>query len=259
MEAAPPTIGSPSPALKLFAAAGLALALAVVLAWHDWLPGGYRLRSQFESDTARSLRATELHAFERLEEFAESNPAAPRGATLFLGSSTIERFPLEECFPGKPCLDRGIDNADLRLLHAVLAEVLPRQKLRAAVIYAGSPDLHAGRPVEEILLGMRQLVQRLRLSEGINLPIALIGVLPARETTPERAEQLRALDRGLMELTRDLNLAYVPTLRPPLVDSELRLNAAISVDDRHLSPAGYSILARWLTEEGGEAGRGLAP
>jgi len=141
----------------------------------------------------------------------------------------------------------------------VLAEVLPRQKLRAAVIYAGSPDLHAGRPVEEILLGMRQLVQRLRLSEGINLPIALIGVMPARETTPERAEQLRALDRGLMELTRDLNLSYVPTLRPPLVDSELQLNAAISIDDRHLSPAGYSILARWLIEEGGEAGRGLAP
>jgi lysophospholipase L1-like esterase len=259
MEAAPPTIGSPSPALKLFAAAGLALALAVVLAWHDWLPGGYRLRTQFESDTARSLRATQLHAFQRLEEFAETNPTAPRGATLFLGSSTIERFPLEECFPGKPCLNRGVDNADLGILLAVLTEMLPRQKLRAAVIYAGSPDLQAGKPVEEILLEMRQLVQRLRFSAGLHLPITLIGVLPARETTPERTERLRALDRGLMELTRDLNLAYVPTLRPPLVDSQVRLNTAICVDDRHLSPAGYSILARWLIEEGGEAGRGLVP
>ena len=112
---------------------------------------------------------------------------------------------------------------------------------------------------QEMMIVVPGVIVALMIPVTVLERIALIGVLPARETTPERAEQLRALDRGLMELTRDLNLAYVPTLRPPLVDSELRLNAAISVDDRHLSPAGYSILARWLIEEGGEAGRGLAP
>lgn len=258
MEQTSPTIDTPSPALKLFALAGLAGAVALPLSWHDWLPGGYRLRTQFVPDTVRSLQQTELHALHRLEEFAQANRGTPFDATLFLGSSTVERFPLQDSFPGKPCLNRGINNADLDLLQRVLEKTVPRQRLRAAVLYVGSPDLQAGKPIAEILLGVRQLVQRLRLIHGTNMPITLIGVMPARETSTETAEQLRLLDRGMMELTRDLGLSYVPTLRAPLVDGDLRLNAAISVDDRHLSPAGYSILARWLVEDGGEAGRGLA-
>ena len=258
MEQAPPTIDSPSPALKLLAVGGLLGALALALAWHDLLPGGYRMRTQFEPDTVRSLRETELHALHRLEEFSGSNTSVPADATLLVGSSTIERFPLEEIFPGKPCINRGIDNADLGLLLGTLEASLPRQRLRAAVLYCGSADLHADKPVAEILLGVRQLVQRLRLMQGTNLPVTLIGVMPARDTSPERAERLRALDRGMMEITRDLGLSYVPTLRAPLVDGDLRLNSSLSADDRHLSPAGYSILARWLVEDGGEAGRGLA-
>lgn len=62
----------------------------------------------------------------------------------------------------------------------------------------------------------------------------------------------------MMELARDLGFSFVPTLRAPLVDADLRLQEAVAADDRHLSEAGYRVLARWLKEDGGEAGRGLA-
>src|SRR5436189_2402701 len=50
---------------------------------------------------------------------------AERSAILFIGSSTIDRFPLSECFPGKRCVNLGRGNENSLLLRERLKTALP--------------------------------------------------------------------------------------------------------------------------------------
>ena len=91
---------------RLFPTAALALALLLGLVLTDVLPGGWRLRGWLEPHAVRRARDQAGERARRLIEFARESP--PEGAVLFLGSSTVARWPLAESFPGVPCIDRGV-------------------------------------------------------------------------------------------------------------------------------------------------------
>ena len=76
--------------------------LLLALAWIDVLPGGWRLRGWVTPHPVREAREQAERSAHRLLEFREENATAPAGTTVWLGSSTIERFPLAQLMTNRP-------------------------------------------------------------------------------------------------------------------------------------------------------------
>ncbi len=246
-------------ASRLALLAALLGGVLLILAWHDVVPGGWRLRTLVVPHHVREAWRQARHAAERLALFAEENPALPDAAVLFLGSSTIERFPLERLFPGVPTANRGIGNETATELLARLDASLPASTPAAAVLYAGSLDFRREERSPEVTARRVERVV-LRLREHFpGLPIALIGLLPEWDFPAPRVVALAATNRALADLAAARDLAFVPTDRPPITDPHGALARAASADRLHLGEVGYRALAGWLLQEGGAAGRALAP
>ncbi len=228
---------------SLAAALVVAAAAMLALAWHDVLPGGWRLRGYVRPHWEREAAERAVHRAARLAEFARE--PVQRGAVVFLGSSTIERLPLDTAFPGVRCVDRGIGNETLPELLARVPSSLPPEP-KAVVVYAGSVDVRwLARPPEEVAKHAEALLDL--LAEHAPLAsIAWIGVLPDRTQEPGAAARVAALNESLAKLVGRRGGTFVATNRPPLVDDLGRLDGDHSQDDLHLSERGYDVLAAWL-------------
>ena len=256
-----PAIEVPAPASVLAVAVAIGghlLALALVLAWLDRLPGGHRLRTAFEPLGVRDRRAVIAHAAERLALFQRENAELVDGAILFVGSSTIERFPLAESFPSKRCANRGVANQSARDLLDQLDGILPAVRPGGVVLYTGSIDFERGASERDVAERVSAVLDRVRAKYG-DAPAALIAILPRREMTPDDRERWRATNRSLAEVARSRGAAFVDVARAPITSEDGFLARECSTDERHLGELGYRALARWIVQDGGEAGRRLAP
>ncbi|MEE2712286.1 MAG: GDSL-type esterase/lipase family protein [Planctomycetota bacterium] len=205
------------------------------------------LRDPAEDPEARAQRVRRAARDARLAAFAKETPA--EGAVVFLGSSTIEFWPLAASFPGANTVNRGIGAEPVHELRERLATTVP-PKPSGAVLYAGSVDFNTlGRPRVDVVRDVEALITDLRalLQDGT---LAVIGVNAARDTTPGRAAQLAVLNAGIEAACREAQppAFFVNTARPPLRTTEGRLNPAISRDRWHLNANGYAILSAWLRE-----------
>ncbi len=231
----------------------------LALAWHDFLPGGYRLRRLVEPDSAREARERVRHATERMREFARENERAAPGSIVFLGSSTIERFPLEVSFPGKPCVNRGIASESARDLALSLPGRLPHARIDGIVVYTGAMDWRdEGQRAQLVAERVGQVLDRL-VERAPGVPIALIGILPERNMEPAEVDRLSETNVALNVLCRERGFAFVSTHGTPITSRGGSLSEESSEDDFHLDAEGYRDLARCIVEQGGEVGRRLAP
>ena len=185
-------------------------------------------------------------------------PFDPNASVLFIGSSTIARFPLSSAFPGKPCVNLGRGNENTLALRARLPGALPSSPPGGIVLYVGSADLRfePALPAKEIRERVEGVVSDLN-AQFPGVEIAVIEVLPARHQSEEERIALRALNDELIGVAHERNLWFVPTNRPPLVDSDGSLLESMSVDRHHLNEAGYRVLAQWIIDDTGAPGRHL--
>ena len=238
--------------------AGIGLALVLVLAWNDVLPGGFRLRGLVEPYAVQVRRAHLRARAERLADFERENPTVAPGSVAFVGSSTIERFPLDACFPGRACVGRGIGNEPATELLERLAASLPPVPLGGVVLYTGRVDFLDGADAATVTARVDAVVRRLaELRPGV--PVVLLGLLPERDQPAEVGERLARTNAALAGLARARGLAFVPTAREPLTRPDGSLSEDFSVDRLHLGPAGYRHLSGWIAAEGGAVGERLAP
>jgi lysophospholipase L1-like esterase len=266
MSAAPQ--GSESPlALRLLSLGGFAAVGTLMLAWSDHIPSGYSLRKLVEPPNWSFEREVLEHAADRLDRFDRENVLVAPGTIVFLGSSTIERYPLEACFPGKPCANRGIGSASVALLQRfadVLVPPAPTVSLGGIVLYAGSIDLRepgrASDPdhADAVAASVRTLIEAVRMRQP-DAPILVVGVLPARTTSGADVAVLARLNAHLREIARDMRAVFVDTARAPLTATDGSLAIDRSADELHLNVRGYAVLSKWIVSDGGELGRRLAP
>lgn len=189
-------------------------------------------------------KATAPHRFESKVAGYEAHDrtnAAPRAPILFVGSSSIEKWPdLGSAFPGRRALNRGISSSQLEdLLHFFDRLILPYQP-GVVVLYGGDNDLNAGLSVETTLSLYREFLGRMdRAFPGT--PVVLLAV----KASPKRIQQLglqKDLNRRLVELARSRpRTEYVDTFTP-LVDGAGLPDPRWFLEDMlHLNAGGYSV------------------
>lgn len=237
---------------RLLAVCAALAALFLVLAWNDVLPGGWTLRGFVRPHADRAADEHARHVGARLAAFARER--VEPGSIVFLGASTIERWPLAESFPSVRALNRGISGAFARELETHVEALVPTDAAAVILQIGGNDRIAAPEEPLEIAARVARLVDRIRAcAPGAEL--AVLGLLPQRAMKDAHVLALARLNAELESACRARGASFVPLARPPLRDERGALAERFSVDSLHLDPAGYALVSTWLSEEGGAAGR----
>jgi lysophospholipase L1-like esterase len=177
----------------------------------------------------------EIKAFEQAD--AQSPP--PKGAVLFVGSSSIRLWKtLEQDFPGLKVINRGFGGSQVEHSLRYADRIVLSYRPRLIVFYAGDNDLAAGKSPNRVLDDFKAFVAKVQAA----LPetkILYVSIRPSVARWHLHGRQWLA-NRMIREFCEaDPTTEYVDVV-PALLDGEGRPRADYLVGDKlHLNPDGY--------------------
>ena len=207
-------------------------------------------------DQYRASRvAVYLDDFGQLARYREANatlkaPAAGENRVVFFGDSITDIWKLEEYFPGKPYLNRGIGGQTTpQMLVRFRQDVIDLQP-KVVVILAGTNDI-AGNTgpmsLEDIEKNYSSMAELARVH---NIHLVFSSILPVHNYTPKSQEffaqrspeKILELNRWLKNYCAQNELVYLDYFSP-MVDDKGLLKRDLADDGLHPNQAGYKIMA----------------
>ncbi|MBK8254075.1 MAG: hypothetical protein IPK82_15595 [Polyangiaceae bacterium] len=242
---------------RLFRSAGkvaaglfaLALVLAI-LAYKNVIPGGPELMETIEHGKN----------IVRRRSFANEAAAIPKGAIVFVGSSSAAAFPINVYFPNKPVINRGLNAELAEHLKFRVQSSLPDAEPAGIVLWTGMNDLRAdAQPPEEVALRVERVLDNI-YAKFPRANVVIIDLPPQVDSDPQSILRLQDTNQRLKVLAEKRGAVFLNTDRPPITNSSGQLSAVMARPDRkHYNFAAYGLLAKWLIEDGGAVGKALAP
>lgn len=172
-----------------------------------------------------------------------TNPP-PRGAILFIGSSSIRLWKtLAADFPEYQVINRGFGGSQIadsvRYADRIVFPYEPKQ----IVMYAGGNDINAKKSPEQVFADYRAFVAKVH-AKLPEVPIAYISIAP----NPARwaqVEKVRKANQLISDFAKtDPRLTFIDTFSH-MLGSDGQPLPDIYVDDRlHMNQKGYSIWKR---------------
>ncbi len=207
-------------------------------------------------DQYRASRvAVYLDDFGQLARYRGANaslkpPAAGENRVIFFGDSITDLWKLEEYFPGKPYINRGIGGQTTpQMLVRFRQDVIDRQP-KVVVILAGTNDI-AGNTgpmsVEDIETNYASMAELARVH---NIRAVFSSILPVHNYTPKSQEffaqrapdKILTLNRSLKDYSAANGFVYLDYFSP-MVDDKGLLKRELAEDGLHPNQAGYKIMA----------------
>jgi len=210
----------------------LALAACLLLA-----PG--RVACCVETNNNFARWEKEISAFEQGDR---TNPP-PKGALLFIGSSTIRLWKtLAQDFPGHHVMNRGFGGSEIvDSTHFAERVIFPYQP-RMVFLRAGGNDLWAGKTIEQVFEDYKEFVTKVqaKLPEA---EIVFISLSPSIARW-KQADKEKALNKLIEDYAKKTpRLKYIETYDLPLgADGQPRAELFVS-DKLHFNAEGYKVLA----------------
>jgi lysophospholipase L1-like esterase len=193
--------------------------------------------------------------FGQLARYRDANaaltaPALNENRVVFFGDSITDIWRLEEYFPGKPYLNRGIGGQTTpQMLVRFRQDVIQLQPL-VVVILAGTNDI-AGNTgpmrLEDIEASYSTMAE---LARAHNIRVIFCSILPVHNYTPksrelfaERSpEKILELNRWLKNYCGANGLIYLDYFTP-MVDEKGLLRRNLAEDGLHPNSDGYKLMA----------------
>ena len=191
---------------------------------------------------------------DQLARYTEDNsqlrgvgPAENR--VVFFGDSITDSWPLNQYFPGKPYVNRGISGQiTSQMLARMQADVIDL-KPAVVLILAGTNDIARGVPFETIKNNLT-MIASLATTHGITAVFA--SVLPVsdhqRQNDPnyERTglrppRDILSLNRWIGDLCAERSLVYLD-YHSKMIDSDGQLRADLADDGLHPNDEGYKVM-----------------
>lgn len=179
----------------------------------------------------------EILAFEASDR---TNPP-PRGAVLFLGSSSIRLWKsLATDFPGHRVINRGFGGSQIVDSIRYAPRIVVPYRPRLIVFYAGGNDINAGKSAEQVFADYREFVRTVHAALP-DTAIAYISVAP----NPARwaqVDRVRAANSLIAAHSRtDPRLRFIDVF-PRMLGADGQPRPEIfSADRLHMNPAGYAL------------------
>lgn len=177
-------------------------------------------------------------------------PAAGENRVVFFGDSITDIWKLDESFPGKPYVNRGIGGQTTsQMLVRFRQDVIDLQP-KAVVILAGTNDIAGNTgPIsnENIEANYASLAE---LARAHNVSVIFSSVLPVHNYTSKSQDffaqrpmgRILALNKWLKDYCVANNLIYLDYF-PAMLDDKGLLKRELADDGLHPNKAGFAIMA----------------
>ena len=189
-----------------------------------------------QTTNARPFEA-EILAFEAVDK---TNPP-PRGAILFIGSSSIRKWTrLEQVFRGYKVINRGFGGSQISdSVYYADRIVIPYQPQRI-VLFAGSNDLDAGKTAEQVFDDFKSFVHKVRGAlPKVEIDYISITTSPLRWHEVEQVKKANGLISSWI-LTQN-RLSFINVF-PATLGQDGQPKPELYLPDRlHLNAQGYAI------------------
>jgi lysophospholipase L1-like esterase len=177
-------------------------------------------------------------------------PAPGDNRVVFFGDSITDMWILEESFPGKPYINRGIGGQTTSQMLVRFRQDVINLKPKVVVILAGTNDIagNTGPISNEYIEANFASLAELAHVHGIR--VIFSSILPVHNYTPESQElfsqrspeRILALNRWLEDYCSSNRLTYLDYFSP-MIDDKGLLKRDLAQDGLHPNKAGYSIMA----------------
>jgi lysophospholipase L1-like esterase len=215
-----------------------AIRRAVLVAVAAWVavPGlADRLAAQV-ADPSPARFAAAIQAFADLD----AKNSTPSDAVLFVGSSSIVRWPTAERFPGLSVINRGFGGSHISDVNHYLQDTVLKYAPAVIVFYAGDNDIGGGKAPARILADYKSFVHRVHTARG-STEIVFVAIKPslARWAQWGTMQQTNAAVRAYADTNPRLHFADVAG---PMLGADGRPKPELFVEDGlHMTAAGYDI------------------
>ncbi len=182
-----------------------------------------------------------------MQAFAERDRQQPpkQGGLLFVGSSTIRIWNLDECFPGLNALNRGFGGSQYADAVYHFARVILPYRPATMVVYDGDNDIAGGKSPEWVFADFETLMRRTRF----NLPetrIIILSIKPSIARWPlwDKIKQTNAM---MEEYTRKQDKMFFVDMTATLLGPDGKPRAdLLQKDGLHLNAQGYGLCSALL-------------
>ncbi len=206
-------------------------------------------------DKYRSSRiAVYTDDYGQLARYRDANaalkPPAGESRVVFFGDSITDIWHLDESFPGKPYVNRGIGGQTTsQMLVRFRQDVIDLQP-KAVLILAGTNDIAGNSgPIsnENIEANYASLAE---LARAHNIRVIFSSVLPVHNYTPKSQdffaqrpmERILALNKWLKDYCAANNIIYLD-YSSAMIDDKGLLKRELADDGLHPNKAGFAIMA----------------
>lgn len=193
--------------------------------------------------------------FGQLGRYRDANatlkpPAPDENRVVFFGDSITDIWKLEEYFPGKPYLNRGIGGQTTPQMMVRFRQDVIDLHPRVVVILAGTNDI-AGNTgpmrLEDIEADYVSIAELARVN---HIAVVFSSILPVHNYTPKSqdffaqrsGEKILALNHWLQDYCAANSLVYLDYFSP-MVDEKGMLKRDLADDGLHPNPTGYKLMA----------------
>ena len=200
--------------------------------------------------TEAQLRGADRDNLRRYSEANKTVGAPTPQRVLFYGDSITDGWRLNEYFPGKDFVNRGISGQITgEMLGRMQADVIANRPA-AMLILAGTNDIARGVSVETIQNNMKMIAD---LAEKHSIKVIIASILPTSDhhkATDPRFEMtrgrplavIRELNQHLASMCQKRGFTYL-NYYDAMVDSTGQLKAELANDGLHPNAEGYRVMA----------------
>ncbi len=195
-----------------------------------------------------------LNDWANLARFADANaalppPTAKERRVVFMGDSITQGWKLDEAFPGKPYVNRGISGQTTPQMLIRFRSDVVNLKPAAVVILAGTNDIAGNTGPMTLQQIEDNLASMVDLARANGIRVVLASVMPVypsekvpqffQQRPPEKIVELNRWIRSESERTHSVYLDYFSAM----VGSDGLMKRDLSEDGLHPNVAGHRIMA----------------
>jgi lysophospholipase L1-like esterase len=178
-------------------------------------------------------------AIRKFEEADDDSPPKP-GGVLFIGSSSVRRWELDESFPGKGYVNRGFGGSKIADSTRYVERIVVPHAPRLVVMFVGDNDIAAGREPEQLAADFKAFTEKIH-SHLPKTHIVYLAVKPSIKRWslyPKMAVANKLLSQFIAS---DARLTFIDVATPMLGEDGKPKTDLLHEDKLHLSPKGYEL------------------
>ena len=209
----------------------LALVATLVLAI------GVRMAAaQAAADPDPARFAAEIKAFDELDR--RNTP--PKGAVLFVGSSSVRLWPTAERFPSLTVINRGFGGAHISDVNHYFDQTVRKYAASVVVFYAGDNDLGNGKSSDRVFADYQAFVEKVHAAKP-DTEIFFIAIKPSLARW-KLWDTMKAFNERVRTFSSSRSRLHVVDVAPPMLGANGQPRPELFVEDGlHMTPAGYEI------------------